>query len=125
MKRVLIIDDEEPSRHLLARVVARHGYEPIEAADGKEGLAKCEEMDFAGIVTDIFMPGMDGLEVIKTARARWPEMKIVAISGGGSIGNMNILHAARAMGAAHVLTKPYSIAELGEAVKSACGAPDP
>jgi DNA-binding NtrC family response regulator len=77
------------------------------------------------VISDIFMPESDGLELLRALRKRAPELKVIAISGGGNLGNMDILHAARLFGAYRVFTKPFATEDLLLAVREALadGAP--
>ena len=68
-EKILIVDDEEGMRKLLARVLIKHGYEAVIAANGKEALALVESDTFDLIITDINMPGMDGLQLLKEVKS--------------------------------------------------------
>lgn len=122
MNRVLIVDDEPKVRAALGRVVDSFGAGVEMAASGDEALARLERTRFGVVVVDIIMPGLDGVQFIRTARARDPGLRIVAISGGGSyevagykpeaISTQAYLAAATKAGADAVLAKPFEIAEL-------------
>lgn len=114
MKRVLIIDDQDDLRRLLRHAVQSFGYETREAADGREGIAVCREWNPHIILTDIFMPERDGLEIMRELRNSSSRARVIAMSGGGNMGHLNVLRTARAMGAAGVLTKPFSMQSLRE-----------
>ena len=124
MKRILVIDDEDAARRVLTRALKMYGYEVLEADDGVKGMRQCRETLPDAVITDIFMPEQDGLETITAMRAQWPEIKIIAVSGGGNMGHLDILHAARAMGASKVLTKPFDLAEMKAVLEDVVGAPD-
>ncbi len=111
---ILIIDDEEPVRQLLRQALEAAGHEVREASTGVEGLrAVCDrQTDLA--ITDIFMPDMDGLEMVHMLRREFPEVRIIAMSGGG--GDWNAFKVARMLGAHDTLTKPVELSTLMERV---------
>jgi len=81
--RILVIDDEESVLNLVTRILTGVGHEIDEASEGMEGLQMYEAASFDLVITDINMPGMDGLEFIRTLRKSSPDVPIIAISGGG------------------------------------------
>ncbi len=112
MLRVLVIDDERAMRVLLERQLTRWGYEVVCVEDGSVGLQRCLEWQPQVVLTDIYMPGQDGLELIRSLRKGASQALIIAMSGGGQIGQLDVLRSAKLMGARHVLTKPFDAAEL-------------
>jgi CheY-like chemotaxis protein len=116
MSRILVIDDEEPIRAMLRRVLTCLGHTVTEAADGKEGLRKFAEHGADLVITDLVMPETEGFEVLMTIRGEHPEVKIIAISGGGRHGASDNLKMAKYLGASRVLPKPMSMAQLTEAL---------
>ena len=125
MARILIIDDNEEIRRLLRRVLESAHYEVVEAGDGTEGLKCLEKQPVDLVVTDIFMPEKDGLEMLREMRKTHPGMKVIAMSGGGQLGNMDILRMARSFGAFRVMAKPFNFREMLEAVSAALKTPAP
>ena len=105
MARILVMDDDELLRGALRVVLEAAGYEVMEAADGDAGLRLQREQGADLVLVDIFMPTRDGLEVIRELRAESPQPKIVAMSGGGETGQIEVLRAAAAFGAARTLLK--------------------
>lgn len=101
---ILIIDDETVVRNGCVRVLTRHGYAVYSAASGAEGLKLLDEQNFDLVITDIMMPGIDGLEVMRVIRQRWPHIATIVISGYSSVAK-----AVEAMkqGAADFLPKPF------------------
>jgi CheY-like chemotaxis protein len=79
----------------------------IEAEDGLEGVQVFRREGADAVVCDLFMPVMDGMEVIRELRRDFPDVKIIAISGGGSGGNLELLPTALGAGADAILFKPF------------------
>lgn len=125
MTRVLLIDDEDPFRKTIAKLLARAGYEVVEAENGQVGLRMFERESFDAIVTDIIMPDIEGLELIRTVRAQNPKIPVVAMSGGGRVCGMQPLKVAKILGASTVLFKPFDRNELMEAMAAALGKEPP
>jgi DNA-binding response OmpR family regulator len=115
--RILIIDDQDSLRTMLRLVLERAHYDVVEACDGQEGLQSLDTAAYDLIITDILMPGAKGPEVITELRRQAPTSKIIAMSGGGQTGNMNLLELATALGACRVLRKPFDLHELLAVVK--------
>ena len=91
MARILIIDDDEQVRRYLRKILEAQGHEVVAASDGKLGIELCREEPTDLIITDIFMPEKEGLETIGELRRDYPDVKIIAISGGGRTGNLDFL----------------------------------
>lgn len=117
MSTVLVIDDHRPFLEMMSQVIRREGYDVMEATDGAEGLRLCEKQPPDVVVTDILMPEKDGLEAIRDFKRDYPNMKIIAVSGGGSSVQIDYLPLAKKMGADSVLHKPIEPAEMIEALK--------
>lgn len=109
--RVLIVDDDAELRELLARAFERAGFVAETAGDGREGLAAALSRSPDVVITDLVMPGQDGLDLIAELLLRDPMAKIIAISGGGSPNGCH-LTAARALGAQATLRKPFMPGEV-------------
>jgi len=116
-KRILVIDDEALIREIVKEMLEVEGYVVSTAANGKEGLRLYREELPDLIITDIFMPEMEGLETIRELRRTSPDVKIVAISGGGERGMLSFLEHARRFGAVQTLEKPFSREELLNSVR--------
>jgi CheY-like chemotaxis protein len=114
--KILIIDDEEQIRLVFKEMLGRFGYEVLEATNGEDGLALQREKIADLIITDIIMPVKEGLETIRELRREFPEVKIIAISGGGQIGSDQYLDVARKLGAACTLQKPVGLEQLRQEV---------
>ena len=117
MKRILIVDDDEPLRRLLSQALARAGYAVITAENGVAALRLYREEPVELVITDLIMPEKEGFETIMELRRIEPNLKIIAISGGGRVDAGDYLPTARHLGAARTLAKPFSFQEMLEAVK--------
>ena len=112
MATILIIDDEKPIRFTVTAMLADEGHEVLEAENGQQGIAVLEDCPVDVVVTDILMPEREGLETIMEIRRRWPDVSVIAISGGGRTGTANYLKMAAELGANATLDKPFTRAEL-------------
>jgi len=121
MQRILVIDDEAPMREMLTGMLGQEGYEVDTADDGDAGLEAFRRCRPDLVVTDILMPHTGGLMAIREMRDLDPEVKIVAISGGGRDGKLNFLSTARTFPGVRTLQKPFRHSELIAAVRSALG----
>lgn len=117
--RILVIDDDEAMRDLMSRALRMKGYDVVAARDGHEGLAEFERAGPDLVVTDLYMPNVDGIETIMALRAQQPGLPIVATSGGDSRSSFIALDSAGDLGATVVLPKPFSPDELWDAVATA------
>jgi len=104
MKRILIIDDNIGFLKMLTKVIEHQGYEVVQAQNGLEGYQRFTENPCDLVITDIFMPKQEGLETIIQLRGQFPDLKIIAISGGGNMG-VDYLEGAKTFGADRVFSK--------------------
>ncbi|MEJ0034734.1 MAG: response regulator [Gammaproteobacteria bacterium] len=125
MARILIVDDDARMREATRAILEEEGHLVIEASDGAEAvrLHLAERAD--AVVCDMFMPRQDGIETIRALRRDSPQLKIIAVSGGGSLGATDVLKVARLMGASEILSKPYSRAALVDAIARATSVSQP
>jgi DNA-binding response OmpR family regulator len=114
--RILVVDDDQVLRGALRLVLEAAGYDVAEAGDGDAALRAFKEDGADLVLLDIFLPERDGLEVIRALRAAIPPPQIVAMSGGGRIGHLEVLKAAAAFGAARTLRKPFESRDLLAAI---------
>jgi CheY-like chemotaxis protein len=119
MARVLIIDDERPIRQLLRRMLEGAGHTVIDAADGLQAMALWRKEPCDVVVTDIYMPGKDGIEVIREMKQAVPRPKIIAMSGGTRMGLFDLMPAAIALGADRMLVKPFDRTTFVQTVQEA------
>jgi CheY-like chemotaxis protein len=116
--RVMVIDDHADLRESLRRVLADAGYEAATAADGKQALALQASFRADVIVTDIFMPEMDGIEVVQAFRSTYPGVRIIAMSGAPRARfGAHYLGVAETLGAEAILNKPFKPQALLEALQ--------
>lgn len=121
LARVLIIDDDDDARHGLRRLLEAEGHEIEEAEDGSQALRRFAGSPADVVFTDIFMPRMDGLELVMRLRETFPEAPIIAMSGGGQMAAGPVLQAAEALGVVRSLSKPLTRAAVQEALAEALG----
>ena len=113
---VLVVDDDLSYRLFMRQVLELAGFAVIVESDGRLALRRLEEQPVAVLVTDLVMPEIEGLELIELVRRGFPDIRIVAVSGGGPQGGDAFLRFARLVGADATLRKPFSGSELIEAV---------
>jgi len=116
MNRILVIDDDQEVRNLICELLIRAGYEVDSAADGQEGIHQFRNRKADLIITDLFMPVKEGLETIIDLRREFPDLKIIAISGGNREGMGNYLKTAELCGASRIFHKPFENNELLAAI---------
>jgi CheY-like chemotaxis protein len=109
--RILVVDDDAAIRELL-RFVLEEGYEVIEAADGAEGLQRYQAAPTDLVITDLQMPGMDGLELMMALRRMVPTPALMAISG-----DLEALTQAKGL-TPYTFAKPLPLEQVLEAVRS-------
>ena len=118
--RILVVDDEEIARRNLSHVLEREGYRVDCAADGAAALALLAEGEYQLVLTDLRMPGIDGLELLRQTRQRWPDTEVVMITA-----HANASSAVEAMtsGAFYYVEKPFRLPDVrkivGEATQKA------
>jgi DNA-binding response OmpR family regulator len=120
--RILVIDDDPDVRRSLCKILRRAGYEVVEAVDGAAGVELQHREPADVIITDIFMPGLDGLQTIRQLKKEGSGVKVIAISGGDRTGTVDLKEHAQLMGAFKVLAKPFEMRDVLAAVKEALGA---
>jgi CheY-like chemotaxis protein len=119
MPSILVVDDEDQIRHLIRETLEQSGYHVTEARDGKEALQQCRLAPVDLVIMDILMPDQDGLETTATLRQEFPNVKIVAITGGSEmIGILNFLDVAKMLGAHRALQKPFEMTTLLDTVEA-------
>jgi DNA-binding response OmpR family regulator len=116
--RILVVDDDSGIRHFVEKVLVLGGHEVVLADNGTQALREIERSPFALVITDVLMPGADGLEVIRRLRKQPGAPKIIAMSGGRGR-NSQYLEVAGNLGAIATIEKPFTIEQLSSAVRAA------
>jgi DNA-binding response OmpR family regulator len=122
MIKILVIDDEEDIRIVLKQVLERAGYDVSVAPDGKKGLKLLAEQGADLVITDVIMPGIDGVATVQEIREKFSNTKIIVISGGGNVAPLAYepgaiatnayLASAENAGADRTMTKPFDRQEI-------------
>ncbi|MDB5418774.1 MAG: response regulator [Phenylobacterium sp.] len=108
MPRILLAEDDDSLRGFLARALERAGYEVVACADGDEAAARLDEV-WDLLLTDIVMPGLDGIEVARRAAAKHPGLRIMFITGFAAVA---LAAGEAAPLGAKVLSKPIHLREI-------------
>lgn len=120
MATVLVVDDEDSVRELVIAMIEPLGYDIVEATNGEEASAACKATTLDLIITDIVMPDKNGIDFIMEVKKEYPDVPVIAISGGGGIaGRYDYLKIAKLVGAHNILKKPFDAKELRTAVSEA------
>ncbi|SMF18913.1 Response regulator receiver domain-containing protein [Tistlia consotensis] len=114
---VLVIDDDPDMRALIAATLESAGYQVLTSENGREAVATLIETPVDLVITDLFMPEFDGLEVIRAIRDCADHLPILAISGSSAYVTMDYLPIAHLLGADAVLPKPFPIKVLEQQVR--------
>lgn len=125
MPTILVIDDNEDLRETLVAVLEDQGYAILAAEDGVSGVRAFAEAHPDLVLTDLIMPKTDGFDTIRQIRAIDPQARILAMSGGSLTSRVDYFAAAAALGAMHVLPKPFEIEQLAGAVAKCLSNPPP
>ncbi|HUT76808.1 MAG TPA: response regulator, partial [Polyangia bacterium] len=104
-ERILVVDDEEGIRSFIAGALEGKGYTVTQAADGREAEALLARGSFHLMLTDLRMPGLDGMELLCRTREAVPEMEVIVLTAHGTV---DTAMAAMRLGAFDYLTKPLS-----------------
>jgi CheY-like chemotaxis protein len=120
-KHIIVADDEEQIRLMLEQLLSSHGYKVTPVSNGNEAIATYEAESADLIITDLIMPGKEGIETIAELRDKSPDLKIIAISGGGRVGPENYLYLAEKLGAERTFSKPFDHRAILAAVEELVG----
>jgi DNA-binding response OmpR family regulator len=123
--RICLIDDDIFVRDAMALGLSDAGFDVVTAPGAAAGFDVAQRERVHAIVTDMNMPGASGAELIAEARARWPDMAIVAISGAAVIDGRNTVDVARERGADATLIKPFRARDLATLIDRAVAAHKP
>src|SRR5438105_2414709 len=120
--RILVVDDEQAVRDLLAKTLTMADYEVDTAGDGPAALDRLRAVEYDLLITDLKMPGMDGLSVIRESRRQAPELPVIIITGYST--EASAIEAIN-LGVAGYLTKPFRLRRILAAAARALGEPLP
>lgn len=115
-ERVLVVDDHPHSRQIVERLLTREGFDARQAASGHEAMDLLADEPFAAVVTDLEMPGMDGIELLRHIRRRHPRTPVVLMT---PFFTEELCEGGLAWGAAAVLKKPFNSSRLGGVIRVA------
>jgi YesN/AraC family two-component response regulator len=118
MARILVVDDEGMLRGVLRKMLERSGHEVFEAADGVLGANAYRTLRTDVVITDIVMPNKDGIQLIIELKKEFPDVRLIAMSGGARTSERDFLEVAKQYGVRQVLHKPFSRAELETAIRA-------
>jgi CheY-like chemotaxis protein len=119
MTRVLVVDDDARVRTTARALLEAAGFQVVEAENGSTALGLVGSEPVEVVLTDIFMPDTDGIELIHTLRRASPNLPIVAMSGGGYDDGKEVLSVARLLGAVGIVQKPLTRRTLVGAIRRA------
>ena len=114
LRRILIVDDEPFIRSLLRDALKTKNYETTLAANGEEALEALAQQRYDLVISDVVMPGMEGFELLKRIRKKYPGLRVIILTGFAREHEISdfLLH-----GANEYLTKPFQVTELLAAVE--------
>lgn len=112
----LIVDDEPRLRQVLVHLMRSDGFSCLEAGNGEEALAQLEQQTVTLVMSDLRMPKMDGLELLRRIRGRWPDTAVVMIT---AVADVEVAVSCLAIGAMDYLTKPFHLEEVRARVAQA------
>lgn len=121
MAEILVVDDEHLLRSTLRHTLEAAGHVVREAANGIEAIDAITRQRPALVIMDILMPEKEGIETILDIRRQFGDIKIIAMSGGGRVGDTAFLTVAEKLGADRIIAKPFSRDQLMSAVNALLG----
>ena len=121
-RSILLVDDDLSLLEVVKMMLESKGHRVTAVVDGTQALAALEKERFDLIVTDVFFPGRDGVEVIIERSKHNPAARIVAMSGSGKFSSDHYLLLVKKLGADVILRKPFGAAELFAAIEQAFSA---
>jgi len=121
MATILVVDDNESALRFIQRILEREGHVVTARGRALDAYEMCGSEAFDLVVTDLFMDGMDGLDLIRALRERAPALPIVAMSGDLSPMRAAVFEAAQASGAVRAIAKPFAVAAFRTLVRDILG----
>lgn len=119
MARIMVADDNVEFRRTLGRLLESAGHEVVLESDGSTAWTAYRRESFDLLIADVYMPSMDGLQLLIRVRNRSPEARVIVMSAGGRFAKDDLLRDAVLLGAVDVLRKPFTREELDDAVDQA------
>ena len=116
MKTILVVDDDRHLRTIVQRALALSGYQVHETSNGFDALRLLDQLHPDLVITDVYMPDMDGIEFVRKAKQGINRPEMIVMSGGGNMSVEAVLEIATKLGARQTLRKPFSTDELLQAV---------
>lgn len=119
-RRLLIVDDEETLTFSLYQsfILSKKDYEVVTAASGEEALDKMSENPFDLLITDIFMPGINGIDLLRKVKVEYPKTEVIVMTAYGSEDKKDEVEE---LGARHYVEKPFEMKNLREMVFNILG----
>lgn len=115
---ILLVDDDVTLLQVISTHLHLEGFEAIASQTAAQAMTYLQELPVSLVIVDIFMPDQDGMETIGQIRTHWPDLPIIAMSGGWrTISPDTILETAKALGAQDALAKPFDRQTLVEAIR--------
>jgi len=114
---ILVVDDEDSLLRILVRFLSGLGHNVLSATNGSDALTLLEDGGVDLLITDINLPEVDGIQVLKAARAHGRNVPAIAMSGGGTFDKSLLLGSAELLGAVETLEKPFELDDLRAAVE--------
>ena len=116
-QRILVADDDPGIRRTLQIGLTQAGYEVIEARDGEEAMRLWRDVGADLVISDIYMPDKDGIEVIRELRAESPTTPVISMTSSGRSKNLDPLRYSATFGASRTIAKPFTLEEMLAIVK--------
>jgi DNA-binding response OmpR family regulator len=121
MARILVIDDQKSILDIVRAFLTPHGHDVVLAETGARGMAEIDADGFALVITDLLMPGTDGIEILREVRRRCADLPVIVMSGGGMTEAQPILNLLPGLGADRILQKPFNRDRLLALVQELAG----
>lgn len=117
MANILVVDDEKNVRDMVVKMIKPLGHKLSEAENGLQAIESCRSTAFDLVITDLVMPGKHGIDLIMDLKKEFPNIPVIAISGGGGInGRFDYLEIAKLAGVTKIMKKPFEMSDMRQAV---------
>ena len=121
IQRILVVDDDASIRRTLNLMLSKQGFEVIQASDGVEAVRLWRDRGGDLVITDLHMPRKDGFETIIELLSHSPDIRIIAMSGGGQTKRLDLLGNMTLLKSVLTIEKPFTVAEMMTTVHRALG----